>query len=104
MSVSGVLGIYNCLQQITKLLSEDADCTFPVSGPSVLSESSKQNGLWPREGLNPDAVWQIPDLKNRENEIIQSTLTMVSENNLGSCEGILKHNHEIYPAFNQVLF
>lgn len=56
MSVSGVLGIYNCLQQITKLLSENADCDFPASGPSLLSESSKQNGRWPRECLNPDAV------------------------------------------------
>lgn len=64
MGVSPVLRIYDCLHQITKLLSKDADGAGRLSdglpASTLLSESWKHNGLWPQtmEGLNPNAaVW-----------------------------------------------
>lgn len=63
MGVSGVLGIYHCLQQITKLLSEDADGAGMLSNDfSSLWTNSAASGLqtnWAitsEESLNPDAA------------------------------------------------
>lgn len=110
--MSAVLEIYNCLQQITKVLSEDADGAGMLSNIfSTLWTNSAQWGLetkWDlaldKEKFNPwccCVAFQIPFLEDGGNEIISPTF-MVSENNLGSCEGILKHNREMFPAFTQV--